>query len=205
MSKKKSELEPLVGQRQNGESDKAIQAVNDWLRLGAGRTLPALLSKYAETHQNTPPTKSLDTLKQWSSDHSWAERAAEYDQAWEERKNAQRERVLRAGLALDFRRVIKLTKLAKFLEDQVYELSEPDEDGVQTYHNIWVPDVKSVRDGDNFKLVDFERFNPALVEQYRETLNDIAKEVGGRVQKQDITSGGEKVAVAVVKMPIDDL
>lgn len=205
MSKKKSELEPLVGQRQNGESDKSIQAVNDWLRMGPGRTLPALLSKYSEMQRNAAPTTSLSTLQHWSADYGWAERAAEYDQAWEERKNAQRERVLRAGLALDFRRVIKLTKLAKFLEDQVYELSEPDEDGVQTYHNIWVPDVKSVRDGDNFKLVDFERFNPALVEQYRETLNDLAKETGGRVHKQDITSGGEKVAVAVVKMPVDEL
>src|SRR5689334_2432710 len=121
---KSEQLSPLSGQKQKGESDKAIQACNDWLRLGAGRTLPALLSKYSKTRQNTAPTTSLNTLQGWSVKFSWASRATEYDKGVEELKNAERQRVMNSYLALDYRRVKKLFKLAKFLEDQLYEQGE---------------------------------------------------------------------------------
>jgi hypothetical protein len=48
-------------------------------------------------------------------------------------------------------------------------------------------DVKVVGTGDAAEVVDIERFNSALFTQYRETLNDLAKEAGGRVQKQEVS------------------
>lgn len=182
------ELELLSGQRQKGESDKAIQAANDWLRLGAGRTLPALLNKYRNLPQSTAPTTSLDTLQSWSKRFGWAIRATDFDKAVEERKNAERDRVMNSFLALDYQRVKKLFKLAQFLEDQLYETGEDGE-----YHNVWVPDVKSIGSGESAERVDIERFNNALFEQYRKTLDDIAQEVGGRVKKTDVTTGGEPI------------
>src|SRR5262245_30533116 len=100
----KPQLELLAGQRQKGETDKAVQACNDWLRLGAGRTLPELLSKYREIPRNAA-TKSIETLQGWSKRLGWAERARAYDASWEQRKNAEREAVFQQGLAQDYERV----------------------------------------------------------------------------------------------------
>lgn len=87
------------------------------------------------------------------------------------------------GLSLDFERIQKLQKLAAFLEGQIYELSASDYDGSQTFLNVWVTDVKGIGKGDDFERVEIERFNAALFEQYRKTLDDIAQETGGRVKQ----------------------
>lgn len=181
-------IELLAGQPQKGESAKAIQACNDFLRLGAGRTLPALLEKYTQAHQDAPPTKSLDTLKRWSTRFSWVDRAVAYDATWEQRKNAERQAVMEYGLALDYERTKKLMRLADFLEDQIYET---DADG--NHPNVWVPDVKSIGSGEDAERVDIERFNAPLLAQFRGVLEDIAKEAGGRIAKADVTTAGEKL------------
>jgi hypothetical protein len=72
-------------------------------------------------------------------------------------------------------------------------MMEQGEDGV--YHNVWVPDVKQIGSGADAERVDIEHFNSAIISEYRATLDDIAKETGGRVQKQqtDLTSGGKPI------------
>lgn len=182
-----TEHQPLKGQRQKGESDSAVIACNDWLRLGTGRTLPELLHKYSETYQDLPPTQSLATLKDWSSKFNWMERAIEFDADYEAIKNAERQAVMDYGTALDYERVRKLKRLADFLERQIYELSKPDEDGISTYLNVWARDVKQIGSGDYAERVDIERFNSALISEYRATLDDLAKEVGGRKQRTEVT------------------
>lgn len=198
------ELELLAGQRQSNESDVAVTACNDWLRMGSGRSLAGLIDNYRQslTFQRgfKPPTTSYGTVRMWSSDFGWSGRASEFDAGWEERKNAERDAILNFGLAQDFERLRELYTLAAFLKGQIYERGKK---GV--YHNVWLPDVKQIGSGKDAVKYDIERFNDALIEQFRQVMNDIAKEVGGRVQKQDITSAGEKVALAVVKMPIDEL
>jgi hypothetical protein len=198
-----NELELLVGQRQNGESDAAVQACNDYLRMGSGRSISELSNNYSQlvTFQRgyAPPSDSYGTLRKWSSLYHWSERATVYDAAYEQRKNAEREAVLNYGLALEHERIRELYKLADFLRGQLYERSE---DGV--FHNVWVPDVKSVGSGEFTERVDIERFNAPLIEQYRKVLEDIAKETGGRVQKTDITTAGEPLAAPVVYLPAVD-
>lgn len=181
-------LQPLNGQRQSAESDKAVQACNDWLRLGSGRSLTELIEKYTDSPQKAPPTTSLDTLKGWSSKFKWAARAAEFDASWEERKTQERQQVMDYYLSLDYERVRKLYRLADFLESQIYEKSAPDPDtGYQSYHNVWVPDVKSIGSGEFAERVDIERFNSALLSEYRSTLDDIAKETNGRIKRTEVT------------------
>jgi len=178
-------IEPLNGQRQKSETDKAVQACNDWLRLGSGRSLPKLYGKYTNSNQNQPPTSSFATLKDWSSRFKWAERASEFDLEWEQRKTEERQAVLDYGLALDYERVNKLKRLSEFLEGQLFERGEDGE-----YHNVWLPDVKQIGSGAYAERVDIERFNSSLVSEYRNVLDDIAKEVGGRVKKQELTGKG---------------
>lgn len=182
-------IEPLAGQRQKGESNKAVQACNDYLRMGPGRSLRLLLLQYAITDQNLPPTKSNATLKEWSVRYRWQERAALHDASLEQAKNARAEEIMHSGLALAFERADKLKYLGEFLEQQMFEQGLGG-----AYHNIWLPDVKQIGSGEYAERVDIERFNSAIVEQYRGVLDDIAKETGGRVQKQDITSGGKPIA-----------
>lgn len=177
-----TELLPLKGHRQKSESDNAIVSCNDWLRLGTGRTLPELLQKYSEIQQDTTPTTSINTLQQWSSKFQWAERAAEYDADYEAIKNAERQAVMDYGAALDFDRVRRLKRLAEFLEQQIYEKGIGGD-----LHNVWLPDVKQIGAGEYAERVDIERFNGALISEYRATLDDLAKEVGGRKQKTEVS------------------
>jgi len=186
-------LELLSGVRQKTETDKAVQACNDYLRLGAGRSLGKLADCYSEIFRTNPPTKALITLKDWSKKHGWQARCSEYDAQWDARKTAEREASFQQGLALDYERVDKLKRLADFLEAQVYEVSA---DGV--YHNVWVPDVKQIGSGEYSERVDIERFNGTLLAEYRSVLDDLAKEVGGRIRKNEHTGpGGSDLKVIV--------
>jgi hypothetical protein len=152
-----------------------------------------LLEKYRETPQETAPTQSINTLQGWSKRFDWQARAVEFEGKWESIRTAEHNAEFNYGLALDHERVRKLKRLADFLEAQLYEQGE---DG--TYHNIWLPDVKQIGSGEYAERVDIERFNGGLLSEYRAVLDDLAAEVGGRVKKQDLTSGGEKLKIEIV-------
>jgi len=91
-------------------------------------------------------------------------------------KTIDEKNALTTGLSLKENRVIKLQQLAVLMEKDLID------NGF-----LWVEDVKGVGSGMAAQVVDFERFNSAEVEQYRRVLDDIAKETGGRVQKQELT------------------
>lgn len=85
---------------------------------------------------------------------------------------------LKTGLALKEERVKKLQLLAALLEEDLFG-------GV-----LWTQDVKMIGTGDMQERIEFEEFNTAEVAQYRGVLDDIAKEVGQRVQRQEVTGEG---------------
>lgn len=189
-------VELLSGQRQKNESDTAVIACNDWLRMGSGRSVRLLLDNYLQqsTFQRgfMPPSDSYHTLRTWSSDFNWPQRATEFDATWEARKNVEMQAVLNYGLALSHERVRKLYKLAALLEAQIYEQGL---DGV--FYNLWMPDVKSIGSGEFAERVDIERFNSPLLEQYRKVLEDIAKETGGRINRTDVTTGDKPFSLEI--------
>jgi hypothetical protein len=178
-------IELLVGEKQEGETRRAVQACNDYLRMGSGRSLAKLLDRY-QTATELPPTKRLKTLKDWSRKHNWQGRVSEYDIELECQKNEYRHEVIQSGLALDYERVNELKRLGCFLIDQVYE---QDEDG--RHFNVWLRDVKQIGGGLHAKEVKLERFNAAIISELRGVLDDLAKETGGRRQNVDVTSGDE--------------
>lgn len=186
--------QPLAGVRHDNESDNAVLACNEWLRMGPGRSLPALLNRFTQSYFESPPTLSEGTLKQWSSKHGWTDRATAFDAAWDQIRSEERAKELAYGLSLDFERVRKLKRLAELLEDQLYQRG-PDGELI----SVWVPDVKVVGHGDDAETVDIERFNSAIFTQFRETLNDLAKETGGRAQRQEHT--GKDGGAIVLQWP----
>ena len=178
-----SKIRLLAGERQKGESSKAIQACNDYLRMGAGRSLADLSRRYAELDQNQPPTRSLGTLKSWSAQYEWESRCVDYDARIEAKKNARAEAIMNSGLALVHNRTEELVKLYELLNEQLLEKDPTD--GV--FHNLWMKDYKSLGGGD---YMEIEKFNAALIRELRATLDDIASEVGGRIKKQELSGPG---------------
>lgn len=189
----KSALRLLAGTRKENETDRALQACNDYLRMGAGRSLNKLLAKYAKNSKSVPPTENEGTIKGWSADFDWVERASIYDAEIEERKNAIRDKELSSGLALDFERVRKLKRLASMLNEQIFT---PGEDG-ESLPNVWLADVKQIGSGPVAERVDLVRFNAALISEFRSTLDDLAKEVGGRKVKAETELSGTVATVGV--------
>ena len=155
----------LAGERQAGETSKATQACNDYLRLGPGRSLRILAAKYTDLPQNATPTRSFNTLGAWSTRYAWQARAEEYDTELEARKNAEAEAVMSEGLALPYERVRMLKEMAADLQPLQIRAG--------------------IKRGEEIKIID-----PAVVAQLRGTLDDLAKETGGRVKKQEVSGPG---------------
>lgn len=82
---------------------------------------------------------------------------------------------LSEGLALKGERVKKLKQLAALMEKDLMG------------GFLWLDQVKGIGSGDLAKIVDYEEFNAGEVSAYRGVLDDIAKEVGHRVQRQEVT------------------
>lgn len=203
--------ELLVGERKDNETDRAVQACNDYLRMGAARSLRKLIQKYSKSKQKEAATDSESTLFKWSTDFDWQIRASAYDSELEQAKNEKRKQVIEQGLALDYERVTKLKRLARFLEEQIYD-EAPQPEAMTTeeligatlagnaprivpagfeQHKVWLPDVKQVGSGEKATRVDIVKFNAALISEYRSTLADLAAETGGRKQKQEVEHTGK--------------
>lgn len=187
-------LQPLTGQRQSSESNKAVVACNDYLLMGANRSLEKLLKKYSEREPKATqkaPTKSISTLKDWCRSYGWVERSMAYDIEVENQKKQYAEEMLKSGLALDYERVSELKKLYELLLSQ---LMEQGNGGV--LHNLWVPDVKQIGSGEYSERVDIEHYNSSLISDIRGLLDDLAKETGGRVKKSEL-SGADGSAITL--------
>lgn len=67
-------------QRKPIETPRAAEAFADYVSLGPSRSLQKLVDFYRATPQSStkpPPTRHLDTLKDWSVKHGWQDRIAQ--------------------------------------------------------------------------------------------------------------------------------
>lgn len=106
-------------------------------------------------------------------------------------QRAGEEDALAEGLALKAERVRKLKQLAALLEDDLFG-------GL-----LWTENVKSIGSGAAQEVVEYEEFNAAEVSAYRGVLDDIAKEVSGRVQRQELT-GADGGPMQVIQLSWGD-
>ena len=102
------------------------------------------------------------------------------------RQSAEHE-ALNTGLAKVADRVEKLKRLAAMIENDLL-----------IDDKLWLLQVKGVGSGPIAEIVEYYDFNRSEIEAYRGILDDIAKETGGRVTRQDITSAGEPITFRVV-------
>lgn len=181
-------LQLLAGERQQRESSKAVQACNDYLRMGVGRSLRSLLLYWDEQGQTSTPTSNFSTLSEWSRRYGWTERAESYDAEIDQKKTERANEIMQSGLALFHERVDSLKRLAVFLHKEIQETDK-----------VWLPDVKQIGGGRDAKRVDIVRFNAPLIGEFRATLDDLAKETGGRKGLLDITSDDKPLISAALE------
>lgn len=165
-------VELLAGVKTSGETNRAVVLCNDFLRMGPGRSTKGLL-KILEPGM----TATERQIAHFKHRNRWDERAVIYDQQSETEKNFKAREMLSTGLALTYNRVAELKALAEKLTGYIN-----DED------RVWLTDVKILGLGHGAKRIDVIRFNYHLIDQFRETLNDLALEVGGRVRKTELAN-----------------
>jgi hypothetical protein len=186
---------PLAGKREDGESVRAVEACNDWLRMGRGRSLRKLKrhysqadSKPSETLQNTPesspPTDSYDTLRDWSQKFHWPDRSVLYDFEWEKKRTEIAHAEMNTGIALPYIRLREIKEIYSILKSEMMEVGQ-NAAGDEVLHNLWTPDVKMVGSGESAERIDLEKYNSAIIDDLRGLLADAAKETGGRQPKDE--------------------
>lgn len=168
----------VLGENGRRESKKSYAAFVDYCYMGIGRSLAALYRRYVA--DDYPPTKSFPTLANWSKNFGWVRRAEAFDReqaaSAQAAYEARRQDILETGLAQKHERLEKLYKMF----DRLYE-------DFQAEENLWMHEDKGIGTGENFTVIDTVRFNAALVSEIRNTLADIAAEVGGRPRKTELT------------------
>lgn len=132
--------------------------------------------KQPATARNDAPGHWREAARKWQ----WEDRAAAWDkhQAEELEREiaAEEKKILREEYALRHKRIEELNRIVKkligYLEDE---------------NNVWLPDVKAIGTGPNARQVDLIRFNDAIFSEIRAHFDDIAKEKGERIKKQELS------------------
>ena len=65
----------------SNEPQRAARCFQDYRSMGSGRSLSGLLDYYLSNPNSSPPVKTLQTLKRYSSAYSWQERIRQYEDA----------------------------------------------------------------------------------------------------------------------------
>lgn len=148
--------------RVQGETDKAYLALCDYCAQGPTRSLRALSDSYKSGRKrggSGAAAGDLSTLEAWSSLYGWQARANTYDVALREKARAEIEEEAVTGLALPGERVRLLKRIAARLTDE---------------------------EGGEESALSVTLRTPPMIAQLRGVLDDLAKETGGRVTKQEV-------------------
>jgi len=112
---------------------------------------------------------------------------------FEQLKQAGELDAMKSGLALKEERVKRLSKLAGLLEEDLFGSDL-----------TWTDQVKMIGSGLVSERIEYQEFNSAEIVQYRGILEDIAKEVGDRTNKTDLTTNGKDLPTAIVNVYLPD-
>jgi hypothetical protein len=98
--------------------------------------------------------------------------------------NQERERILNSGYALTHVRVQKLDALAQRLESMM-----------NNDETFWQKEFRMV----DKRAVETVKFSNAVIKEYRETLGDIADELGARTKRQETGSESNTVPISIME------
>lgn len=178
-------------ERQEGEPNLWYQRFERYRLAGPTRSLLGTVN--AEKAERGVQRRARSTPGAWQRKFekwNWKARAEAWDAYIAHKIASEAEaKALSSGYALRYKRIEKLNQLAELLLEELL-----------TEDKRWLPDVKQIGGGEYAERVDIVRFNSPLIQQFRETLDDLAAEMGERVKGLQITGkDGEPL------MPISDL
>lgn len=166
---------------EHGEPDLWYGRFVKYLRLGTKRSIRSVFLKetkrgQAKTSTNVGP-EWCNAAKQWN----WKKRARAYDEyqrAEEDRIiEEERDKVLRSGFALQHKRIKELDRLTR----KLIRYTNDEE-------KIWIPETKTTTFGEEkSQFVEKIVFNAPLFTLIDKYQDSIAKEMGERVKKQELT------------------
>lgn len=193
------ERKPWEQDIEHGEPDLWYGRFVKYLRLGTKRSVNAVSHKEHKKGQEKSRTNAgpewYEAAKLWN----WEERARKYDKwqlAEEDRIIAEeREKVIRSGFALQHKRIKELDRLSR----QLIAFTKEEK-------KIWMPETRTIGNGDNAQTIEKETFNHqvyALIDKY---FDSIAKEMGERVKQTELSGkvDSEHVEKIMFYMPVVD-
>ena len=151
-----------------------------YLHLGPQRKLMEAYRQECLDRNLPVPTYPSGAWRRAETEWQWKKRADAYDKHMIAQAraayDAQRHEILSTGLALQHERVQLLKDMASQLNSF---RNNPD--------LLWLKQSKQVGGGRNTQIIEETVFNAPIVRELRGVLDDIAKEVGGRVAKTELT------------------
>lgn len=169
----------------DGEPDLWYGRFVKFLRLGTKRSVNAVFKKETKRNLEEPRSNAhqdwYEAAKQWN----WEKRARDYDEhqrAEEDRIiEEERDKVLRSGFALQHKRIKELDRLTR----KLIRYTNDEE-------KVWIPETKTImttqgKDKSQEQIVEKIVFNAPLFTLIDKYQDSIAKEMGERVKKQEIT------------------
>lgn len=182
-----------IWERKEGEPNRWFQWFERYRLLGPNRSLLACFNQWRVEKCREVSTRAPGSWRTKAEEWDWQKRAEAWDQYLSDKaaqeSEARRLEILSSGYAQRHERVKALNELAGLLLGEINETDKR-----------WLPDVKSIGSGEDAERVDIVRFNTALIEQARKTLDDLASELGERVRGLEISGKDGKPL-----LPIADL
>ena len=175
--------ERKIWEQQEGESDLWFGRFRAYLLMGFKRSVSAVFQLEAEENRGNQSAETHGYWYEYARKYKWEERAKAYDTHWIEEQDEiikqERERGLRLGYALDYKRIEALNKLA----DKMMQWADEDD-------KVWIVNKKSVS-GENFSQYTEETvFNAPMLGMIEKYFAGIAAEKGERVKKKEVEHKG---------------
>jgi hypothetical protein len=180
--------ERKIWEQEEGESTLWYGRFVKFMRLGTRRSINAVFAKEqranAKVTRNNEKQRELNAPGEWydiKKVWKWDERARAYDEyqrAEEDRIIAEeRDKIMRSGFALQHKRIQLLDRLSR----KLVKMTDDEE-------KIWIPETRTTIMGeDRSTVVEKVTFNAPLFTTIDKFQDSIAKEMGERVKKKDIT------------------
>ena len=162
------------------ETPRAKQAFNDYVALGADRSLEKLLAVY-ETATKAPPTRRIESLKAWSRTFGWQARLAEIAET-------ERQAIVKRGIADKQNRIDAYNERWGLMRQVIHERAEHhprvggdgENEAAGAGTGLMVLTVRFLPSGGR---VEEWAVDTALLKEMRETEKQAAQELGQWVEK----------------------
>ena len=196
-----SEIDAIWEQRDD-EPDSWYSKFQFYLLMGVGRSMLGAYKKYITQKGSKKLINFVpDGWDAAARRYDWKARAVAYDKSGEAQARkayeARRLAILSTGFALEHERVALLDDLAAQLD--AYR---------QIEDRLWITETKQIGFGKDAQMIENVTFNAPLVKELRGTLDDLAKELGQRTKRTEVTgTDGNPIEVVyhtIVKEDDDD-